>query len=63
MLYFIEFAETPSLNGFLAVFSLDKEIENYAACNQYDCYRDTAFQAEDPAVDDRHVLIGGHLED
>ena len=43
-------------------FSLDKEIKDYAACNQYNCYRDTAFQTEVPTVDERHILIGSHLE-
>ena len=43
-------------------FSLDKEIKDYAACNQYNCYRDTAFQTEVPTIDERHILIGSHLE-
>ena len=50
-----------SIAGFL-ILSPDKEIEDKAAGNQYNCYGDTAFQAEDPAVDGRHVLIGSHLE-
>lgn len=43
-------------------FSLNKEIKDYAAGNQYNCYRDTAFQTEVPTVDERHILIGSHLE-